>query len=134
MLQALAFCLGIIVFFTGIGALLKVLVGSAGVVQLGNSPWVNGFIGVLFVVFGLSLLGAFELALPSGLLTKLNQASEGGGYFGSLLMGLTFTLTSFACIGPFMGSLLAGSVEGGGFSRYLAWRPSPPDSPRPSSC
>jgi thiol:disulfide interchange protein len=113
-LQALAFCLGIVVFFTGIGALLKVLVGSAGVVQLGNSPWVNGFIGALFVVFGLSLLGAYELALPSGLLTKLNQASEGGGYFGSLLMGLTFTLTSFACIGPFMGSLLAGSVEGGG--------------------
>lgn len=112
--QALTFCLGIIFFFTGIGALLKVVVGSAGVVQLGNSPWVNGFIGALFVVFGLSLLGAYELALPSGLLTKLNQASEGGGYFGSLLMGLTFTLTSFACIGPFMGSLLAGSVEGGG--------------------
>ncbi|HTB19747.1 MAG TPA: cytochrome c biogenesis protein CcdA [Bryobacteraceae bacterium] len=113
-LQALAFCLGIIVFFTGIGALIKVLVGSAGVVQLGNSPWVNGFIGALFVVFGLSLLGAYELALPSGLLTRLNQASDGGGYFGSLLMGLTFTLTSFACIGPFMGSLLAGSVQGGG--------------------
>ena len=86
-LQALAFCLGIIVFFTGIGLLMKVLVGSAGVVQLGNSPWVNGFIGLLFIAFGLSLLGAFELALPSGLLTKLNQASEGGGYFGSLLAG-----------------------------------------------
>jgi thiol:disulfide interchange protein len=113
-LQALAFCLGIIVFFTGIGAVLKVVVGSAGVVQLGNSPWVNGFIGAVFIAFGLSLLGAYELALPSGLLTKLNQASEGGGYLGSLLMGLTFTLTSFACIGPFMGSLLAGSVQGGG--------------------
>jgi thiol:disulfide interchange protein len=118
-LQALAFCLGIVVFFTGIGALLKLLVGSAGVVQLGNSPWVNGFIGALFVVFGLSLLGAYELTLPSGLLTKLNQASEGGGYFGSLLMGLTFTLTSFACIGPFMGSLLAGSVQGGGLQPVL---------------
>jgi thiol:disulfide interchange protein len=119
LLQALAFCLGIIVFFTGIGALLKVVVGSAGVVQLGNSPWVNGFIGALFVVFGLSLLGAYELTLPSGLLTKLNQASEGGGYFGSLLMGRTFTLTSFACIGPFMGSLLAGSVQGGGLQPVL---------------
>jgi thiol:disulfide interchange protein len=29
-------------------------------------------------------------------------------------MGLTFTLTSFACIGPFVGSLLAGSVQAGG--------------------
>jgi thiol:disulfide interchange protein len=117
--QALAFCLGIIFFFTAIGALVKLAVGSAGVVQLGNSPWVNGFIGALFVVFGLSLLGAFELALPSGLLTKLNQASEGGGYFGSLLMGLTFTLTAFACIGPFMGSLLAGSVEGNSLQPVL---------------
>jgi len=113
-LQAVAFCLGIIVFFTAIGALLKVLVGPAGVVQLGNSPWVNGFIGALFVVFGMSLLGAFELTLPSSLLTRMNQASGGGGYFGSLLMGLTFTLTSFACIGPFVGSLLAGSVQSGG--------------------
>ena len=112
--QAFVFCLGIVIFFTAIGALLKLLVGPAGAVQLGNSPWVNGFIGLLFVAFGLSLLGAFELTLPSGLLTKLNQASEGGGYLGTLLMGLTFTLTSFACIGPFMGSLLAGSVQGGG--------------------
>jgi thiol:disulfide interchange protein len=118
-LQALAFCLGIVFFFTAIGALVKLAVGSAGVVELGNSPWVNGFIGALFVVFGFSLLGAFELALPSGLLTKLNQASEGGGYFGSLLMGLTFTLTSFACIGPFMGSLLAGSVESNGLQPVL---------------
>lgn len=117
--QALAFCLGIVFFFTAIGALVKLAVGSAGVVELGNSPWVNGFIGALFIVFGLSLLGAFELALPSGLLTKLNQASEGGGYFGSLLMGLTFTLTAFACIGPFMGSLLAGSVEGNGLQPVL---------------
>jgi len=113
-LQALVFCLGIVVFFTSLGVLVKIIVGPAGVVQLGNSPWVNGLIGALFVVFGLSLLGAFELTLPSGLLTRLNQASEGGGYAGSLLMGLTFTLTSFACIGPFVGSLLAGSVQTSG--------------------
>src|ERR1051325_2908826 len=29
-------------------------------------------------------------------------------------MGLTFSLTSFACVGPFVGSLLAASVQGGG--------------------
>jgi len=84
------------------------------VVQLGNSPWVNAFIALVFIVFGLSLLGAYELALPSGLLTKLNQASEGGGYLGTLLMGLTFTLTSFACIGPIVGPLLVASVQTSG--------------------
>jgi len=113
-LQAIVFCLGIVILFTSLGALLKAIGGRFGVVQLGNSPWVNGFIAVVFVVFGLSLLGAYELTLPSGLLTKMNQASEGGGYFGSLLMGLTFTLTSFACVGPFVGPLLAASVQTSG--------------------
>ncbi|MGA2881781.1 MAG: cytochrome c biogenesis protein CcdA [Bryobacteraceae bacterium] len=110
-LQAVVFCLGIIVLFTGLGALMKAIAGPFGVVQLGNSPWVNGFIALVFVVFGLSLLGAYELTLPSGLLTKMNAASEGGGYLGTLLMGLTFTLTSFACVGPFVGPLLAASVQ-----------------------
>jgi thiol:disulfide interchange protein DsbD len=88
-------------------------------VQLGNSPWVNGFIAAVFVVFGLSLLGAYELTLPSGLLTTLNQSSERGGYFGTLLMGLTFTLTAFACIGPIVGPLLVASVQTGGAEPVL---------------
>jgi thiol:disulfide interchange protein DsbD len=33
---------------------------------------------------------------------------------GTLLMGLAFSLTAFACVGPFVGTLLAGSVSGGG--------------------
>jgi thiol:disulfide interchange protein len=112
--QAIIFCLGIIVLFTGLGVLIKTIAGPFGVVQLGNSPWVNSFIALVFVVFGFSLLGAYELTLPSGLLTKLNRASEGGGYFGTLLMGLTFTLTSFACIGPIVGPLLVASVQTSG--------------------
>lgn len=118
-LQAVVFCLGIVVLFTGLGVLLKTIVGPFGVVQLGNSPWVNAFIALVFVVFGLSLLGAYELTLPSGLLTKLNQSSERGGYFGTLLMGLTFTLTSFACIGPIVGPLLVASVQTGGAEPVL---------------
>jgi thiol:disulfide interchange protein len=118
-LQAVVFCVGVIVFFTGLGLITKAIAGPIGVVKLGNSPWVNGFIGLVFIVFGLSLLGAFELALPSGLLTKLNQASEGGGYFGTLIMGLTFTLTSFACIGPIVGPLLVASVQTGGIQPVL---------------
>ena len=118
-LQAVVFCLGIVVLFTGLGVLIKTIVGPFGVVQLGNSPWVNGFIALVFVVFALSLLGAYELTLPSGLLTRLNQSSERGGYFGTLLMGLTFTLTAFACIGPIVGPLLVASVQTGGAEPVL---------------
>jgi thiol:disulfide interchange protein len=118
-LQAVVFCLGIVVLFTGLGALITAISGASGVVKLGNSPWVNAFIAAVFVVFGLSLLGAYELTLPSGMLTKLNQASEGGGYVGTLLMGLTFTLTSFACIGPIVGPLLVASVQTSGLQPVL---------------
>jgi len=89
-------------------------VGPFGVAQLGSNPWVNGFIALVFGVFALSLLGAFEITLPSGLLTTLDRASRRGGYLGALLMGLTFSLTSFACVGPFVGSLLASSVQAKG--------------------
>jgi thiol:disulfide interchange protein DsbD len=111
--QATAFCLGIITLITGLGAVTTLVFGSAGVVQLGSNPWVNGFIATIFFIFGLSLLGAFEITIPSGILTRMNNASNAGGYFGSVLMGLTFALASFACVGPFMGTLLAASVQGG---------------------
>ena len=112
--QAVLFCLGIIVFFSGLGLLTTAILGPFGVVQLGSSPWVNSFITLVFFAFGLSLLGAFEITLPSALLTKMDQASQRGGVAGTLLMGLTFSLTSFACIGPIMGTLLAASVSSGG--------------------
>ncbi|MCL6545596.1 MAG: thioredoxin family protein, partial [Bryobacteraceae bacterium] len=85
-----------------------------GTVQLGANVWVNTFLALLFVLFGLSLLGAFEITLPSGLLTRADRVSQRGGIAGSLLMGLAFSLTAFACVGPFVGTLLAGSVSGGG--------------------
>jgi thiol:disulfide interchange protein len=109
--QALVFSLGIVVLFCSLGFGVAAAVGPFGVVQLGSNPWVNGFIALVFGVFALSLLGAFEITLPSSLLTKLDSASRRGGYLGTLLMGLTFALTSFACVGPFLGTILAASVQ-----------------------
>ena len=62
-------------------------------------------------IFAISLLGAFEITLPSGLLTRLDHVSRRDGYLGTLLIGLTFSFTAFACVGPFVGSLLAASVQ-----------------------
>ncbi len=113
-LQAVVFSLGIVVLFCALGLGVTAVAGPFGVAQLASNPWVNGFIAVVFSAFALSLLGAFEITLPSGLLTKLDHASRRGGYFGTLLMGLTFSLTSFACVGPFVGSLLVSSVQSKG--------------------
>jgi thiol:disulfide interchange protein len=110
--QAALFCLGIIFLFTALGAALTALLGPFGVVQIASNPWVNAFIALIFVALAFSMFGAFEITLPSGLLTKLNAASGSGGSVGTLLMGLTFSLTAFACVGPFVGTLLAASVAG----------------------
>jgi thiol:disulfide interchange protein DsbD len=112
--QALVFSLGIVVLFCALGLGVTALAGPIGIAQLGGNPWVNAFIAGVFGIFAMSLLGAFEITLPSGLLTKLDSASRRGGYFGTLLMGLTFSLTSFACVGPFVGPLLASSVQAQG--------------------
>jgi|SRR5579863_9583648 len=112
--QALIFCGGIIVLFSGLGLAATAVLGPFGVVQLGSNPWVNGFIAAIFLAFGLSLLGAFEITIPSSVLTRLDRASQTGGTAGTLVMGLTFSLASFACVGPFVGTLLAASVQGGG--------------------
>ena len=113
--QASVFCLGIIILFSLLGLAATAALGPFGVVLLGSNPWVNSFIAIVFLVFSVSLLGAFEITLPSGLLTRLDRASGRGGFAGTLLMGLTFSLTSFACVGPFVGTLLAASVAGGGW-------------------
>jgi thiol:disulfide interchange protein DsbD len=111
---AAIFCLGIVVLFSGLGLLTTAVLGPFGMVTLGSNPWVNGFIAALFLAFGLSLLGAFEISIPSPVLTRLNRSADKGGWAGALLMGLTFSLASFTCVGPFVGTLLAASVAGGG--------------------
>jgi thiol:disulfide interchange protein len=112
--QAALFSLGIIALFVALGLGVTAATGPFGVVRMSANPWVNGFIAAVFGVFALSLLGAFEITVPSSLLTRFDGASRSGGILGTLLMGLTFSLASFACVGPFVGPLLASSVTAGG--------------------
>lgn len=113
--QALLFCTGIVVLFSVMGFVVTLISGPFGVVQLSSSPWVNALIAAVFFGLGLSLLGAFEITLPSALLTRFDRQSQQGGIAGGLFLGLTFYLTSFACVGPFVGTLLASSIQASGW-------------------
>jgi thiol:disulfide interchange protein DsbD len=73
-------------------------------------PLMNYAIGALFIYFALSLLGMYEIELPSGL-ARFTSAREGqGGYFGVIFMALTFTIISFACVAPFLGGFAGTST------------------------
>jgi len=72
----------------------------------------------LFVIFALNLFGMFEIRVPSGLVSKLDaQASKGEGSqtFATILMGVTFTLTSFTCTTAFVGTVLIYATQGDWF-------------------
>ncbi|MEO8129010.1 MAG: protein-disulfide reductase DsbD domain-containing protein [Bryobacteraceae bacterium] len=117
--QAAIFSSGIVVLFCAIGLGITFAAGPFGVVKMAANPWVNGFIAAVFTAFALSLLGAYEISLPSGILTKIDSIARQEGSLGTLLMGLTFSLTAFACVGPFVGSLLAASVQAPGIQPVL---------------
>lgn len=114
--QAILFGLSIVIIFTSLGAILALILGVSGVSQFASNPWVNLGIGIMFVVFGVSLLGMFELRLPYRLTNWLNKKSnEGSGIIGTLFMGLTISAVSFSCTAPFVGAILAATTGGDWF-------------------
>ncbi len=109
---ALLYGLSIVATFTLLGLVLAAVVGAAGAQAVAANPWVNLFVASVFVLFGLSLLGVFELKLPSALVNASARGESRGGVAGVLFMGLTLTLVSFSCTVPFVGGLLAATVGG----------------------
>lgn len=109
---ATAYSLGIMGTFTGLGIIVSAIFGASGVANLATNVWVNLFLATLFIVLAASLFGVFEIGLPSWLVNKANAGTSKGGLLAPLLMGFTFTLTSFTCTVPFVGTLLAGAAGG----------------------
>lgn len=105
--------MSIIATFTVIGIVMAIVVGAAGAQTIASNPFVNLFIALVLVAFGLSLLGLFELRVPSGLLNRVHAlGSSTGGHGGVIFMGLTLTLVSFSCTAPFVAGLLAAAAGG----------------------
>jgi thiol:disulfide interchange protein DsbD len=113
--NAILYALGIILTFTALGLGLAVVFGAGGVNQLASNPWVNLLITAIFVGFALSLFGVFFIQPPARLVEKLDGITRNAGtsgVIGILLMGLTFTLTSFTCTSPFVGTVLVMAAQG----------------------
>jgi thiol:disulfide interchange protein DsbD len=106
---ALLYGAGIVAMFVLIG----VAVGAPIAVFAAN-PWFNLVVALLFIVFGVSLLGLINLQPPQALMNMAGKASTRGGALGVFLMGALLVITSFTCTAPLIGGLLGGSVTLGG--------------------
>src|SRR3954464_1852578 len=95
---------GIAFMFGALGTVFALL-GKAFGTFLAN-PWVIVPLAVFFVLMGLSMFGAFELALPSGLQNRLSRVG-GKGFGGAFLMGLVGGIIAAPCTGPPLAGILA---------------------------
>ncbi|WP_152051337.1 thioredoxin family protein [Tautonia marina] len=109
---AVTYCVAIIGVFTLVGVLFSAFFGAASLSQLANAAWLNLLVAGLFIAFGLSLLGVFEIRLPNFLLNASAQGEARGGMVGVMFMALTLTITSFTCTFPVVGALLVLAAGG----------------------
>lgn len=105
---------GIVLTFTVFGSVLAAVAGAAGLNRFAANPWLNLAIAALFVIFALNLFGVFDVRLPVGLMTRLDSLSRrrGASAAGTLLMAVTFTITSLTCTAAFIGTLLVVASQG----------------------
>jgi thiol:disulfide interchange protein len=110
--QALMYGLFIILIYSLIGAALAPLMGPETANHL-STEWIPNLIFfAVFIVFGLSFLGLFEITLPGSIINKVDQQAEKGGLIGVFFMAFTLVLVSFSCTGPIVGSILVSSAGG----------------------
>ena len=117
----LAFCAGVFGFFL---VLALVVLGLASAnkslgwgAQFSNPIALTVMVAVMFV-FGLSLLGVFEITL-GGAESKLSEASGKEGAGGAFVHGFFTTLLGTSCTAPLVGPVIGAAVNEPG-SRIFA--------------
>ncbi len=110
--SALLFGLFVIVIYTIPGALISGTKGPEFNNWLSTHWAPNIFFFLVFLVFGFSFLGWFEIILPSRFVNKMESKSSKDSIGGLFFMAFTLVLVSFSCTGPFVGSLLVEASTG----------------------
>ena len=104
----------IILIFVIFGLVLSLIFGA----DLGNvlsTHWIpNILFAVIFFIFALSLLGYFEITLPSSWVNGSAKRQNAGSVAGIFFMALTLVLVSFSCTLPIAGAV-ALNAAGGSF-------------------
>jgi thiol:disulfide interchange protein DsbD len=110
--NAIVYSLSIIIIFTLLGFLITLIFGPAALNNLSTNWIANLFFFAIFVIFGISFLGAFEIQLPSSWSTRADSRAGTGSFWGIFFMALTLVIVSFSCTGPIIGNLLVLASKG----------------------
>lgn len=127
--NAVYYSLSIILVYTLLGFLITLIFGQGALNNLASSAVFNIFVFLMFLIFGISFLGAFEITLPASISNRVDSKANLGSFSGLFFMALTLVVVSFSCTVPFIGGLAVLTTHGGkiapivgffGFSLALA--------------
>ena len=117
--NAFLYATSIVFIFTLLGFLITVIFGPTALNNLATN-WVANFIFFLiFLIFGISFLGAFEITLPSSWSNRADSKAGATSFMGIFFMALTLVLVSFSCTGPIIGNLLVIAARGSYYGPLL---------------
>lgn len=103
--KAIFYAISIVVIFAVLGMAITAIWGSDGLYKISTNWIANLFFFILFVIFGISFLGAFEIKLPASWSTAADKKSNAGSYLGIFFMALTLVIVSFSCTSAFIGGI-----------------------------
>lgn len=113
--NAVYYSLSIILIFTLLGFLITLIFGPAALNKLATNWIANLLFFLVFLVFGISFLGAFDIQLPASWQTAADSKADTGSFTGIFFMALTLALVSFSCTGPIIGNLIVLASKGSYF-------------------
>lgn len=114
LVQALLFILGFTLVFLALGATAT----AVGRLLLFGRVWLTRAGGVLVILFGLYLLGAFNFAAFARE-KRVHLSNKPLGYLGTVLVGVAFGAGWTPCIGPILGAILTYTATQASLSRGL---------------
>jgi thiol:disulfide interchange protein DsbD len=110
--NAIYYSASIVFIFTLLGFSITVIFGPTALNNLATNWIANLIFFLIFLIFGISFLGAFEIALPSSWGNKADSKASTGSFMGIFFMALTLVVVSFSCTGPIIGNLLVIASRG----------------------
>jgi len=112
--HALLFVLGFSLIFLGLGASATVL----GRVMIAYRPWITRLGGVLVLLLGLYLLGAFNLGVLARE-RRIHLTDKPLGYLGTVMVGIAFGAGWSPCLGPILAGILTYTATEADLTRGL---------------
>ena len=110
--QAIFYGLSIIFIYVLFGVILSLIFGASFSNILSTHWQPNILFAVIFILFAISLLGYFEITLPSKWTTGSAKMEGRGGLVGVFFMALTLVLVSFSCTLPIAGAVALNAAGG----------------------